>query len=295
VPPAAYDTPFLQLFPDTAARLTAMADYETAAIAALPGVASKLGDDLAQLANRQPQLFASGLYRRRGAAVGPDERGFRVTWEIGTDNVNTFRDHEGRDCETRGDCLAAFTNFTARTSKTPQIGRLSIAAQYGKTALNDAGTFTEVPTAGFTYLATYGQDLPSFTGKPTRIDLSYTFDGTKATHGFTTTGLSIPRRGAPLSALDNTTIPPSSVHDSLAVTITPALGSNLSVPISVASVNHDDWFPAGGLNPTPVSFPYPVTTQATHVRYRRKVVYVTVIYRVPSFSRPPQSPACCCK
>jgi hypothetical protein len=295
VPVAAYDTPFVQLLPDVASRVTSMSEYEAAANAALPPVAEQLGRDLAELANRQPQLFGSGIYHRRAAAVGPDERGFRLTWEIGTDNVNTFRAQEGRDCERRGDCLAAFTNFTARTAQSHHTGRLAVAAQYGKTALNDAGGFTEVPTSGFTYLATYGQDITSFMSHPTRLDLSYTYDGTKTTHGFVVSGpQSVPRRSSPFAALDDTTILPSSVHDSIALTITPSIGS-IQVPFSVVNVNHDDWFPAGGLNPTPISFPYPVTTRSTHVRYRKKEVRAAIVFRLPSPSHPPQNPACCCK
>ncbi|HEX3108108.1 MAG TPA: hypothetical protein VHU41_03360, partial [Thermoanaerobaculia bacterium] len=197
IPVTAYDTPFVQLLPDAAACVTAMAEYETAANAALPAVADQLGKDLADLADRQPQLFASGLYHRRAPNVGPDEHGFRVTMEIGTDNLNTFRDHEGRDCQPRGDCLAAFTNFTARTAKIHRTGRLALAIQYGKTALNDAGAYTEVATDGFTYLATYGQQISSFTGQPARIDISYSYDGTKLTQGFTQSALgSVPRRGS---------------------------------------------------------------------------------------------------
>ncbi|HEY2830648.1 MAG TPA: hypothetical protein VGJ88_11070, partial [Thermoanaerobaculia bacterium] len=174
VPATAYDTPFVQLFPDAAARMTAMAEYETAAIAALPPVALQLATDFKDLAKNQPQIFASALYHHRALDVGPDERGVRLTWEIGTDNVNTFRSHEGRDCETRGDCVAALTNFAARTAKRHRTNRLALGIQYGKTALNNpnAGGFSEVATSGLSYLATYGQEISGFTGQPGRFDVS---------------------------------------------------------------------------------------------------------------------------
>ena len=287
VPTTAYDTPFLQLLPDATTRVTAMAEYETAAIAALPAVATQLGTDLAKLANNQPQLFASGLYHRRAATVGPDEHGFRATWEIGTDNLNTFRGAEGRDCEARGDCLAAFTNFTARTAQRHRMGRLALAIQYGTTALNDLGVFSEVATKGFTYLATYGQEISSFTAQPARFDISYTYDGMKATHGITTSGFSSPGRATFAEDSGKVAIPPSSIHDSTAFTITQPVGRNFSVPISVVSENHDEWT----ISP-PIVFP---GYKATHRRHRETEYHVGIRYQLPSPSRPPQNPPCCCK
>lgn len=302
VPGTSYDTPFLQLFPDAAARVTALAEYESAAIAALPAVATQLGSDLAQLANRQPQLFASGLYHHRAAAVGPDEHGFRLTWEIGMDNLNTFRREEGRGCEARGDCLASFSDFTARTSKRHRTGRLSLAVQYGKTALNNGGTFTEVATNGFTYLATYGQEISSFTGQPARFDLAYTYDGKKTTRGFTTGGAAS-SRVTTFVAQDGTVIPPSSIHDAIAFTITQPVARNLSVPVSVVRLKHDEWIPGsrcdlnGPIN-VPISFPLPTPvpcTPPTHRLFSKTEVVLAVHYQVPPFPRPAQNPACCCK
>ncbi|HEX3581647.1 MAG TPA: hypothetical protein VH087_07770, partial [Thermoanaerobaculia bacterium] len=300
-----YDTPFVQLFPDATTRVAAMAEYETVAIAALPAVATQLGSDLAQLANRQPQLFASGLYHHRAAPVGPDEHGFRLTWEIGTDNVNTFRRHEGRDCETRGDCLAAFTDFTARTAKRNRSGRLALAIQYGKTTLNDAGTFTEVSTNGFTYLATYGQEIPSFTGQPSRFDVSYTYDGKKTTRGFTTGTAPLSRRVSTFVTADGTVIPPSSIHDAIAFTITQPVARNLSVPLSIVRLNHDDWLPGSQCDPkpipppnVPISFPLPAPAPCTppsHRRFAKTEIVLAIHYQLPPFPHPPQTPSCCCK
>ncbi|HEY2324214.1 MAG TPA: hypothetical protein VGJ82_15250 [Thermoanaerobaculia bacterium] len=315
VPVTSYDTPFQQLFPEVAPRVTAMAEYEAAALAALPAVANQLGTDLKDLANRQPQIFASGLYRRRASAVGPDEHGIRLTWEIGTGNVNTFRREEGHDCETRGDCLAAFTNFTARTAKAHRLGRLALAIQFGKTALNDAGTYSEVATRGFTYLATYGQEISGVTGQPARFDVSYTYDGKKAAHTFTTSGTAVPpRRGSPsaTAVFSNGAgggIPPSSIPNALAFTFTQPVARNLSAPLSVVRVTHDDWLPGAcvpGPAPdpiaSPVSSPVPllpdpilVCTGPTHRRHSEIEYHLALRYQLPPFPHPPQSPSCCCK
>ena len=310
VPVTSYDTPFLELLPDTAARVTAMAEYEAAVIAALPAVANQLGEDFKDLANRQPQIFASGLYRRRSSEIGPDLHGFRLTWEIGNDNVNTFRDHEGHGCEARGDCLAAFTNFTAREAKRHRAGRLALAIQYGKTALNNAATYTEVATKGFTYMGTYGQEVSGFTGQPTRIDLSYTYDGTKASHALTTGGTTTSQRRASIfAARDVTVIPPSSVHDALAFTITQPVGKNFYVPMSVVRAKHDDWLPGTCVQgqapdpiPNPVSSPVPnfpapvlVCTSPTHRLYSKTEFHVAIRYQFPSLSHPSPNSSCCCK
>ncbi len=309
VPVTSYDTPFVQLLPDAAPRVTAMAEFEAAALAALPAVATQLGNDMKDLANRQPQLFASGLYHHRATAVGPDERGFRVTWEIGTNNVNTFRDHEGRDCEARGDCLAAFTNFTARTAKRHRTGRLALAIQYGKTALNNAGTFTEVPSNGFTYLATYGQAISGLMGQPTRFDVSYTYDGKKATRTLTTggTGSALHRVSMYLNLDSVSAIPPSSIHDSVAFTITQPVGGNFSVPVSVVRATHDDWLPGDCVTPvppianSPVSSPIPdpglqpKCGAAIHRRHSETEYHLSIRYQFPSLPRPSLSPICCCK
>lgn len=306
VPVTSYDTPFVQLIPDAAARVTAMAEYETAAIAAMPDVAKQLGTDLGELANRQPQIFASGLYQRRAPQIGPDLHGFRLTWEIGNDNLNSFRDQGGRDCETRGDCLAAFTDFTARNAKRHRTGRLALAIQYGKTALNNEGKFTEVATQYLTYMATYGQQISSFTAQPTRIDLSYTYDGKRWTKGFTTggTGATSRRVSTFAAPVDQTVIPPSSIHDALGFTVTQSIGRNLTVPVSVVRSNHDDWTPGtncviaappNSVSSPVVIVPSPPCTPPAHRRHGETEYRLGLRIQLPSFSRPPQNPSCCCK
>jgi hypothetical protein len=296
VPATAYDTPFVQLFPDAAARVTAMAEYETTAIAMLQAPAAKqLEGDVAALANNQPQLFISALYHHRAIDVGPDERGLRLTWEIGNENTNTFRSLEGRDCESRGDCLAAITNFAARTAKRHRTGRLALAIQYGKSALNNpsVGGYSEAATNGLSYMATYGMEVSGFTGQPTRFDIAYTYDGKKATHNFTTGNpVKMPLRGSTLAARD-IAIPPSRIRDSAAFTITQPVARNLYVPVSVIIATHDDWLPP--VSGFPISFPLPSSIPPRHLVHRETSVEAGIRFVLPAFRHPSPNPACCCR
>src|SRR5262249_9150020 len=157
------------------------------------------------------------LFHHRAPAVGPPERGARITWEIGSDNINSFREREGRDCEAKGNCLAALNEYLARTEKEHRRGRLSLGAEYGTTSVNDptvtTPAFAEGSTHGMKYLATWGQEMTSFLGgRQGRLDFTLIHEGHKTTRTLTTTPLVTATAIRP--AAGGLLIPPSSTRRS---------------------------------------------------------------------------------
>ena len=290
VPATSLDTTFAQILPDAAARANAMAEFETAAISALPAAAANIVNDLTQLANNQPQIFATYLNHHRAKTVGANKHGFRATWEIGTDNLNSFRRSEGRDCEARGNCLEALELYKARTVREHRTGHLALAIEYGITSTNDTGVaaITELPTKTLTYMATYGAEMTSFSGHPGRFDLALTYDGHKTTRGFTTSGFAAAAHV--LSAPTPQGFPTSTLQSAAVVTFTQPLSQNLSGLMSVASLDHDDWTPA-----VPFSGSFPSPPRPVHTHHRETFVQGGISIKLPPFSRPSPKGSCCCK
>jgi hypothetical protein len=296
-----FDTPFAQIVPDPAARLTAMTDFETAALAAMPAAATQIETDFGKLAANQPQLFATAVVHRRAPLVGANEREARLTWEIGNDNINSFRRAEGRDCEARGNCLTAFNDYVARRTKEHRSGRLSLAVGYVATSANDPGVATpavvQPKSHKFTYSATYGQEIAALlTGKPTRFDITFQYDGQNKTHSVTPPATIFAARA---ETIPPQVLPPPRTRLSAAATVTQPLMNNLSLPMSVVWRDRTEWLPGTALPPFTIS---PVTpgngrTEPFSTTDRGFEVHVGLLYHVPSFSRPP-SPGkgcCCCK
>jgi hypothetical protein len=295
VPATSADTPFVQLFPNAAERATAIVEFENASIAALPAAAERVKDDLARLAKNQPQLFATFLYHHRNPLVGPKERGVRVTWEIGSDNINAFRRAEGGECETRGDCLAAFTEYAARTARTHRSGRLSLAVEYHVSSENSPAVnpaVTEEPAHGVTYLATYGQEITSFlSGRQGRVDVALTYDGRKLGRNVTSSGVAGPTRvffgvgGGPQL------LQPSMTRYAAAGTITQPLPANLAALVSVVWAQHFESFPAttGGPVSGAAQAPAPFITRRNEIGF-----HAGMQYKLPQWSLPQRKPNCCC-
>lgn len=310
IPAASFDTPFMQLFPDTAARMTAMAEFETTMIAAIPAVADRVTEDMKRLADNQPQLFVSVLTHIRKPKVGQRESGYRLTWEIGTDNINSFRSGDGRDCEVRGTCLATFSDYTSRTAAAHNTGRLSLAIEYHKTEPNKPTlTIPSVVQLGahkLTYSAIYGHEFTSFTtGKPARIDFALNYDGKNTTRTQSITGSAALAHALLFLYLPSPaqSLPPSTTRYSAAATLTQPLFGGLFVPVSVVWAEHTDWLPGTKLTPTFASpeVPYPPNnghTEPFNTTTRNVEFHIGLEYKIPSprpSSRPPSPSNCCCK
>jgi hypothetical protein len=306
IPPASFDTPFNQILPDDAARMTAMADFETAATTAMPAAAALLVTDFTRLVKNQPQFDGSATYRQRKQVVGPRERRYRLTWEIQTDNINSFRRAEGRDCEAKGNCLTAFNDYTSRTAAEHRTGRLALAIEYHSTAKNDphltVNPFVEEKATRLTYSVTYGQEITSFvSGKQGRIDFTLDYDGKSTTHQVQT---QFPARfvGSAYGegTLPSQSLPASTTRLAAAATISQPITDRLSVPLSFVWTDRDEWLPGTSTPPLPIS-PSPGgngRTQPFRSDQRKLVVHLGVIYRLPAFSRPSPSStpsACCCR
>jgi hypothetical protein len=302
VPAASFDTPFNQIVPDDAARLTAMADFETAATAAMPAAAAQLITDFTRLVMNQPQLYASAIYHQRKQIVGPVERGYRLTWEIQTDNLNSFRGAEGRDCETKDNCLAAFNDYTTRTAAEHRTGRLALAIEYHSTAKNDprltVNPFVEEKSTKLTYSVAYGQEVTSFaSGKQARIDFTLDYDGKNTTHGTTVTSLRVAR--AAFGEISPQSLPASTTRLSAASTITQPISDRLSALLSVVWTDRAEWLPGTSSPPSPIISPSPIgngKTQPFSTDQRKVVVHIGLLVHLPSLSRPSHpSPGCCCR
>jgi hypothetical protein len=307
IPAASFDTPFAQLVPDAAARMTAIAEFETTMIAAIPPVADVVTQDLTRLANNQPQLFVSVLSHYRKPKVGQRESGYRLTWEIGTDNINSFRRGAGRDCEAQGTCLAAFNDYTSRTAAAHNTSRLSLSIEFHRIEPNNpaltAPPVIQLGSHKLTYSAIYGHEFISLvTGKPARIDLALNYDGKNTTHTQSITGSSLPHASVFLNVPPSQLLPPPITRYSAAATVTQPLFGGVSIPISVVWAEHTDWLPGTQLPPVNDSPQLPSLPGNGHtapfsMTSRTVTFEVGLQFKIPSprpSSRPtPQS--CCCK
>jgi len=303
VQPASFDTPFAQLFPDAAARVTAMAEFETAALAPLPAAADQLTKDLTRLALNQPQIVVSGRVHHRKPEVGANERELSVRWEIGTDNLNSFRRAEGADCEAHGTCLAAFSDYTRRTAAEHRSDHLALIAGYRKTDANDPGLTTppatELAANGFTYSAAYGREITSaISGRRGRIDVGVSFDGKQHTH---TTSVTEPQsRTVATAVFAAQLLPPPRTRYAAAATVTQPISDWLAGSLSLVHASREQSLPGNATVPLPIS---PVTPGNGHTApfsttQSSTDVHVGITLLLPSFPRPsakPPSGCCCCK
>jgi hypothetical protein len=295
---ADFDTTFAQLFPDPSTRITAMAEFEAASIAALPVAAQRISDDLTRLAANQPQLFATVQYHHRKPAIGANERAYRLTWEIGSDNLNAFRRNGGRNCEAAGTCLAAFGDYAARTAARHRSGRLSLAIEYRDTDDNDPGlTAPPVIERGshkLTYSVAYGQEIPSFfSGQRGRIDWTLNFDGKSTTRNLTATPQLRDVAASATIGPAPQIIPPSTTRWSAAGMLTQPLWRGVSLPLSVVWLDREQWlpgtFPPLAISPPPAGPGTQTRPYRTHEREFE--VHVGIRY-VP---QPRQPRECCCR
>lgn len=74
--------------------IEAAAKQQQTFLRAAGGFSSKF----ARLLNNQPQLYATALYNARKNVVGPNEWTAKLTYEIGAQNLNSFRRKHGESC-----------------------------------------------------------------------------------------------------------------------------------------------------------------------------------------------------
>ena len=302
IPETSFDTPFVQILPDAAARITAMIEFETASMVAMPAAAGRLTQDFVRLVSNQPQMFVTGLYHHRKPEVGPQESGYRVTWEISTDNINSFRRNGGRDCEAQGTCLAAFNDYANRTAGTHSNGRLALAIEYHTTLANDTGSAspptTETGARELTFSAAYGREIASFiSGKQGRFDFAVSYNAKHSKQivfpSAATTAPQLARTGHAEfgSGAETQLLPQPTTRFSTTATATQPIGNGVSIPFSVGWSDQEQWLPgtespnrAGNGHARPFS-----------TNKRGFEAHLGIRYQ-PSFSKPSQPPReCCCK
>lgn len=303
IPETSFDTPFVQIIPDAAARMNAMIELEAAANAVMPSAAAtRLAQDFARLAGDQPQLFFTYLYHHRKPEVGPRERGYRVTWEIGADNLNGFRRNGGRDCESQGTCLAAFSDYANRTASRHTKWQLALAMEFHDTLTNvipeviTAPPTTEKSAHELTLSAAYGREIASFAGvNQGRFDFAVSYDAKRSNITAFPAATTNPQAARALATFSAQTqlIPPPITRFSATATVTQPIGAGVSILFSIGWKDVADWIPA---TYGPTASPQPPSGKPRPRNLRGFEVRLGIRYQ-PSFSRPsPPSPKeCCCR
>lgn len=283
-PAVALDTPFAQAGMDAAA-------FETAARAAIPAAVAKLAGDLTPRVSNQPQLYGTGIYHARKNLTGPSESSFGLTFEVGTQNLDSFYRREGRDCGNA--CAAAFERFLQRTQNAAKADRFSFTINY------KARASVQVPTTlGNVQIRTphrigwvvgYSRPLAALVGgKEARLDLTYTYDGMKTKGAYGTSALAL----GEASAVAGVAPPPRLVSEeprdrsTLAATYTQQLSDRISAPLALVWSDHigSDVVYNGQVSP--------VGPSLVETRDHRLTVRVGLVYKLPSVA-PPSKPCCC--
>jgi hypothetical protein len=135
------DTPIAELPPGTALVLTQAIEASAGGAARTVNDLKQQANDLAifqvaDLLNNQPQINASGGYRKREGTAGPDEFTIKASYEYGFVNLNRLRKICGRPSSTTLMAFAAcYGNFMKDAGRQAQIkhgDRFSITAEYNE-------------------------------------------------------------------------------------------------------------------------------------------------------------------
>jgi hypothetical protein len=301
------DTPFEQLFPDRSARLAAMTAFETASAAAeLPKLAAdRIIAPFAKALASQPQIYLSLGSDHRSDVVGPRERNVTLHWEIGADNLNTFRRDEGRDCEQTHSCLAALTAFGNRVERRRfDPGRIALSAGYHRSlsATPEQALlppFTFEPGHWLSYSVTYGRTIEAMgADKPGAIDVTFNY----RTHSTAAAAPPATTTRAPLASTlaeipGTLHVPPPATRYSVAALVTQPVTRQLSVPVTIAYSSGTDYVATPGSTTVSPALP-PRVVARPHSGFS---VLAGLQYHVPSAPRPsppsppkPQPQNCCC-
>jgi hypothetical protein len=305
IPTTSFDTRFIEIFPDAAARMAAMMEVETLSRSTQPAATeTRLTMDFARLVSNQPQLFFTFVDRQRQATTGPNQRGVRVTWEIRTDNLNSFRRNEGRGCEAEGTCLAAFNDYANRTANGHNHGQFALAVEYLKIEANDPRLTeppaTELAAKTLTFSAVYGREITSFvSSQPGRFDFAVSYNA-KETTTVRPVAPSTQHGIIPMIYLNQQVqqLPPARTRLSVTATVTQPLWNGVSIPFAVAWKDDLVWVPGTGSPLVSPEQPPGNGHLAPFSRHERRAeVDLGIRYQFPTFRRPPSPPKkeCCCR
>jgi hypothetical protein len=145
------------------------------------------------LLNNQPQPYFSGIYNARGELVGPNTWSAKLTYEMGSRNLNKFY-RDNPDCkrvtaasaDMSASCLDKLRSFAQPLTGSNPAGasnRLAVSAEYQASQTNDISvpeyslTLNNPATHSFVYSVTYG--IPLATTIPSRegrIDIALNYE-----------------------------------------------------------------------------------------------------------------------
>lgn len=89
---------------------------------------------LSELVNNQPQLYFSVSVRERNDVAGPDERGLKATYEIGSVNINKFKQNQAGCLDNGAQEAACLRNYltSQRISRLKKGDRLAVSIEYAE-------------------------------------------------------------------------------------------------------------------------------------------------------------------
>lgn len=291
------DTAFHRINVDPVAQLVLVKTFEDAARAALPAPATAATDQFALLLGNQPQLWASATYWKRDVVVGPPAWSGRLTWEIGSQNLNNFYRNEGRGCARHAldaaegaRCADALIAFLARTTTAHQADRLALSVEYlfsegAKVAAATPYEYAE--ERRLLYSVTYGRTFGSpLTGRDSRIDFTYTYSDGKGSTSVTTGPMLLAAESPEPSS---NVIAPPYARSTAAFTFAPRITDRITALVSVVYADRVEELP---FRPRIISPPLPPST--TESSERDLSVRAGIVFKLGP-SGPSSANRCCCK
>jgi hypothetical protein len=236
--PVSIDTKFSTI-PDPVLQQAILAQVQATAVAE-KGAAAKsklIVNALTQLINNQPQLYGTATYHHRSDLVGPDELGFKGTFELSARSLNRFLNKNSDVCAKSGakgivnpaNCADRLTAYAAAGGQTPTSDRLAFSIEYNQERGGnvDLTEFGVVPPAtpvirkqvhSLIASLTWGHPLPSQRIKDARLDLAVNYDNVS----------NDPNRKDRLVA---------------SITFSQKINDTLTLPISLTYANHEKFLP----------------------------------------------------
>jgi hypothetical protein len=191
-----------------------------------------LTKNFARLLNNQPQIYASMLYHNRKDVVGPSSVSAKLTYEIGTANINRFRQYKNGECGEASvaahgaACVKELADFTKSNGGLAAEGAdrftLSVEYQQSRTERVDLTKFSEpdpvVTPQSHSVIAsaTYGRSLMNSGGHDGRVDVKASYE--------------------------NVSKDPTKKDRFVAsITLTQQLSDKMSIPLSLVYANHSQF------------------------------------------------------